>query len=110
MRNFSRFIVLCLVLAGLLFGCSMFRTWKAIPPPGGCDQCHKEPIGNNWQVTLAPVTLTDESGRPAWQKPESVLPPQESPLEEQKITEQRCFRCHKGPDKAHIEYKGRYHH
>ena len=110
MRKLSWFILVCVVFSGAVYGCSMFRSWKAIPPPGGCDQCHTEPISSDWQVAFAPVTLTDETGRPAWQKPESMLPPQESPLEEQKITEQRCFRCHKGPDKAHTEYKGRYHH
>ncbi|PLX84049.1 MAG: cytochrome C [Desulfuromonas sp.] len=92
------------------WGCSMFGSWKAIPPPGGCDQCHTKVISANWQMAYRPVTLNDETGKNPWQKPESVLPPQPSPLEQKKITEQRCFRCHKGPDKAHTEYKGRYHH
>ena len=54
--------------------------------------------------------LNDETGQNPWQKPESVLPPPTSPLEQKKVTEERCFRCHKGPDKAHAEYKGHYHH
>lgn len=97
-------------LTVLLIGCSMFGTWKAIPPPGGCDQCHRLSIGNDWQVAISPVTLHDESGKEPWQKPGSVSPPEPSPLEQRKITEERCFFCHKGPDKAHVEYKGRYHH
>lgn len=94
----------------LICGCAMFGSWKAIPPPGGCDRCHTKPISANWQVAVTAATITDETGRNPWQKPESVLPPETSPLEQKKITEQRCFRCHKGPDKAHTEYRGRYHH
>ena len=98
-------------LTVLVFGCAMLGSWKAIPPPGGCDQCHVKAISANWQVAYKPVTLTDETGgKEAWQKPESVLPPETSPLEQKKITEQRCFRCHKSPNKAHTEYEGRYHH
>lgn len=91
-------------------GCGMFGSWKAIPPPGGCDQCHTQQISADWQLAYRPVTLNDETGREVWQKAESVLPEEESPLEQQKVTEQRCFRCHKGPDKAHTTYKGSYHH
>lgn len=106
-----RTLLTALLLAALLGGgCAMFGSWKAIPPPGGCDQCHKKAINADWQVAYSPVTLSDESGRNAWQKPESVMPPQSSPLEQMKVTEERCFRCHKGPNKAHTEYKGRYHH
>src|SRR6056297_2938384 len=101
-----------LVLAGVFFlaGCAMFGSWKAIPAPGGCDQCHTQQISTNWEVAYSPVTLHDERDEYPWQRPESILPPQESPLDQKKITEERCFRCHKGPDKAHTEYKGRYHH
>lgn len=96
--------------AAVLVGCAMFGTWRSIPPPGGCDQCHTLPISANWEVAFTPVTLHDETGREPWQRPESVLPPESSPLEQMKVTEERCFRCHKGPNKAHTEYKGRYHH
>lgn len=105
-----KFLLLSLLTAGLLVGCAMFGAWKAIPPPGGCDKCHTQPISANWEVAFSPVALSDETDIPAWQRPESVLPPETSPLDERKITEERCFRCHKGPDKAHTEYKGRYHH
>jgi hypothetical protein len=54
--------------------------------------------------------LSDETGKNSWQRPESLMPPQESPIEQKKVTEERCFRCHKSPNKAHTEYKGRYHH
>ncbi len=99
-----------LLISALGWGCVMFGSWKSIPAPGGCDKCHSKPISNDWQVAYEPPTLTSETGKETWQKQESVLPPEPSQLEQQKITEQRCFRCHKGPDRAHTEYKGRYHH
>ena len=101
-----------LPLAGvaLLSGCAMFGAWKSIPPPGGCNQCHTEKISANWQVAYEPVTLPSETGRYPWQRPTSMLPPPPSPLEQKKVTEERCFRCHKGPNKAHQGYWGRYHH
>jgi len=102
--------LLPIFLTAIVCGCAMFGSWKAIPPPGGCDQCHVKKISADWQVSYKPVTLTDETGEEAWQKPTSVLPPESSPLEQRKVTEQRCFRCHKGPDKIHTEYKGSYHH
>jgi len=105
-RNFF----LVLLLAGFLLGCGMLGAWKSIPPPGGCDKCHTLPISNNWQVAYQTVTLTDETGRHPWQKSTSMLPEETPPLEQKKLTEQRCFRCHKGPNKAHIDRVGTYHH
>jgi hypothetical protein len=103
-----------LLLASLIvvcgWGCTMFASWKSIPPPGGCDSCHTQAISANWQLAYAPVTLTDETGKYSWQTPDAVMPDDSSPLEQQKVTEERCFRCHKGPDKAHAERQGRYHH
>jgi hypothetical protein len=99
------------VTGGLLLGCAMFSAWKTIPPPGGCDQCHQLEISANWVASYRPVQLNDETGQYYWQKPESVLG-KAAPemLEQQKVTEQRCFRCHKSPDRAHQERQGRYHH
>lgn len=94
----------------LLAGCAMFSSWRSIPPPGGCDQCHQVPITSNWTLAYLPATLPDEQGRLGFQIPEAQLPPSESLLQEQKLTEERCFRCHSGPDASHTEFKGRYHH
>ncbi len=99
-----------MLVPAFLIGCAMFGSWKAIPPPGGCDQCHTQQISADWQIAYAPATIHSETGQEPWQRPESILPAQPSSLEQKKITEERCFRCHKGPDKAHVEYKGRYHH
>ncbi len=99
-----------LLVAIGLCGCAMFTSWKAIPPPGGCNQCHTLPINAKWTVAYAPVTLSDESGKYSWQTEASVLPEQESPMQQQKISEEPCFRCHREPNKAHTDRLGRYHH
>lgn len=106
----EKYCIPILLLVVFAAGCAMFGSWKSIPPPGGCDQCHTKQISANWQVAYSPPLLTDETGKNPWQRPESVLPPQESPIEQKKVTEERCFRCHKSPNVAHTEYKGRYHH
>lgn len=107
MAKFLGFIILLLVAGS---GCSMLTSWKAIPPPGGCGQCHQQPIASNWEVVYLPPDLTAEDSRYKWQRSTSMLPEEPSPLEEQKISEQRCFRCHNSPDKAHKDYRGSYHH
>lgn len=96
-----------------LQGCNMFAAWKSIPPPGGCDQCHTVAISANWQVAYQPATVADERGRQAFQTPEYnqvVRGKQESPLETRKVSELRCFECHKEPTPAHRDRKGRFHH
>ena len=99
-----------LIATFALGGCAMFLTARAIPPPGGCDQCHKAQITHHWEAGITTAKLQDELDRHNWQKPDAILPDPESPLEQQKISEQRCFRCHNGPDKLHESYTGRYHH
>lgn len=97
-------------LLGCLLGCAMFGSWRAIPPPGGCDQCHQQPIAADWNLVYTAAMLPTADGSNPWQHPHADLPAAVSPMEERKVTEERCFRCHKGPDQAHIEYQGRYHH
>jgi len=97
----------------MISGCAMFTAWKSIPPPGGCDQCHTVPISTNWQATFKPASISDERGRLSFQTPEYNQPylgGQQSPLEEKKVEEKACFDCHKAPDKAHKQFKGRFHH
>ena len=103
-------LLLTLMITLALGGCAMFLTAQAIPPPGGCDKCHKTSISNNWEAGITVVKLNDELDRHSWQKPEALFPDPESPLEQQKVTESRCFRCHKGPNELHRNYSGRYHH
>ena len=110
-------MLVVLVAGGLVmasFGCNMFRAWKAIPPPGGCDQCHTVPISANWAVSYTPVALNDERGRPAFQTEGYTMPATErqgtSSLDLRKTEEQRCFECHKAPNQAHKGKSGRFHH
>jgi hypothetical protein len=102
--------LLLLLPAAVIFGCAMMGAWKAIPPPGGCDQCHSLPISANWELRATAVTLADEYGREPWQKETSVLPPETAPIQQQKVEGEPCFRCHKGPSRAHAKRLGRYHH
>ena len=102
------------LLICLLPGCAMFRAWKSIPPPGGCDQCHTVPIGNyNWQLTYQAATISDERDRLSFQTEEYNMPRGAKPgssLELRKEEDQACFDCHKSPNMKHRERKGRYHH
>lgn len=100
------FPVLVLFVVG---GCAMFGSWRAIPPPGGCDRCHQVPVSANWTAVYVPATMLDDQGHLPWQRPE-FPPVGTSGLEERMVTEQPCFDCHQGPNRAHGSYKGRYHH
>lgn len=102
------------LLAALLPGCAMFKAWKAIPPPGGCDQCHAVPISTNWTINYHPATLNDETGKLAFQTEAYTMSSSErkgvSTLDLQKGEEMKCFICHKSPNEAHKERMGRFHH
>jgi len=105
----SLFLAASLVCAG----CAMLTSWKAIPPPGGCDQCHSRPISTDWAVTWQVARLTDERGGYPFQTEAGTLPPSTIPassLAVRKGEEQPCFECHKLPSPPHKGRKGRYHH
>jgi len=91
----------------------MFKSWQAIPPPGGCDQCHKVPISANWQLAYKAPILSDERNRDYFQTSEYNMPRTDQPassLELRKDDEQKCFDCHKSPNAAHKGRMGRFHH
>jgi hypothetical protein len=97
----------------LLAGCAMFTSWKAIPPPGGCDQCHTLPVGNNWTVAYRAPILSDERNREYFQTEKYSMPNTSKPsssIEVRKLTDEKCFDCHKAPNIAHKGRMGRYHH
>ncbi len=48
----------------LLAGCLVGHLRKEIPPPGGCDQCHRLKIAGDWEVAITPVQLGREGGIP----------------------------------------------
>jgi hypothetical protein len=105
---------LAAIFVCLLTACSMFSAWRSIPPPGGCEECHKVPISANWQLTYRPATLYDERGGQPFQTPESMQPTNtskpNSPLDKRKVEQASCFECHKSPDAAHKSMKGNFHH
>jgi hypothetical protein len=107
-------IVFSLMLGSLLVtGCTMFTSWKAIPPPGGCDQCHSVEIATNWRVSYQAAHLTDERGGEYFQTAAGSFPPAGKPvssLDIRKQEDQPCFDCHKAPSSPHKTRRGSYHH
>lgn len=111
MRKATLFLLACAL--PLSYGCAMFMSWKSIPPPGGCDQCHTVPISTNWQVAYQPAILTDERDRPYFQTGQHTMPQAAKPassLDIKKVDELPCFECHKTPTPAHKGRVGRFHH
>ncbi len=101
------------VFFAILAGCTMITSWKAIPPPGGCDQCHTHPLSNNWTVAYRAPILSDERNREYFQTEEYTMPKTSKPdssIEVRKLTDEKCFDCHKSPNVAHKGRTGRYHH
>jgi len=97
------------VLVLLLSGCAMWTAWHEIPTPNGCGDCHRQTINADWQIAYEPPALSDETGRAPWQQPASVAPT--APAQEQQtISSQPCFHCHRAPDTRHLGYSGTYHH
>ena len=98
----------------VLAGCGMFRAWQAIPPPGGCDQCHTVSINANWSVAFTPAALNDESGKLSFQSQQQTMKSSEkqgvSSLDLRKSEEQKCFQCHQLPNNSHKDKAGRFHH
>lgn len=110
MRMITPFLVLGIFS---LTACTMFTAWRSIPPPGGCDECHKVPISSNWQLSFKPVTLTDEHGRESFQTEAATMPRTSKPassLDRQKVEELSCFECHNTPNATHQPLKGKFHH
>ena len=64
----------------LLVGCAMLTSWKAIPPPGGCDQCHSIEITANWSINYQVAHLTDERGREDFQTAAGSMPTTTRPV------------------------------
>lgn len=106
--------ILVLIFAlNMLPSCTMFTAWRAIPPPGGCEECHKVPISANWQVTYKPAVLSDERNRVYFQTEEysqTAAGKPTSPADKRKLEELTCFECHNAPDSAHRTMKGKFHH
>jgi hypothetical protein len=106
--------ILFLSVFATLCGCTMFSAWRAVPPPGGCDQCHTLPISNDWQVAYkVPILTNERSKTESFQTEQSIARGTAKPsssLDLRKMEELQCFECHKSPNAAHKGRKGRFHH
>ncbi|GEM_PF-323466 len=115
--------------AVLLAGCVVGHLRKDIPPPGGCDQCHRARISSNWELALAPVQLGEEGGIPedrdvvfreVRQLPYHAKVPAkrlavfaaQTPPEKVGDAETgiQCFVCHKSPGPPHEKVRARFRH
>lgn len=119
-----------LLLAALgTAGCLLGHLSKDIPPPGGCDQCHREKIAADWVVEVSPVPLAKDGGLPGDRQvlfrelrqapvhrevPSKKLevfaasaPPEAIGDEETGI---QCFVCHRSPGPPHEKLRGRFPH
>jgi hypothetical protein len=120
---------LVLVVLGVVAGCALEHVRKDIPPPGGCDACHRHKISSGWEIGITPVRLGRAGGIPegvdivlgdlrqfpyhrevpakrlavyaAAASPE-VIGNEESGIQ--------CFVCHRSPDPPHEEVRGRFPH
>ena len=109
----KKLIFLLFIGAYPLTACTMFTAWRAIPAPGGCDECHKVPISSNWQLSYKPVALTGDQSRPSFQTEAVTMPNLDKPgsrVNLQKVEELSCFECHNSPDSSHKQLKGKFHH
>jgi len=101
------------IMLYMLTACTMFKAWRSIPAPGGCDECHKVPISANWQISYKPAVLYDERGGHSFQQPASLMPASDKPAtaqDKQKVEQVQCFECHNSPDATHKTMKGNFHH
>jgi len=120
------------VVAGLALasaGCLLAHLSREIPPPGGCDQCHRQKIASNWEMAIAPVTLGKEGGVPeggdiALRELQSIPYHRDVPSKRLAVfaatapsaavgdaeTGIQCFICHRSPGPPHEELRGSFHH
>lgn len=97
-----------LLMGGLVACTVLHHGGRAIPPPGGCDQCHRVPVSADWQAVLTSAEVPHPGERYPWQRPDAVGTTEATGPVHQNI-EEACFQCHQSPDLAHADYHGRYH-
>ncbi|MDW7709482.1 MAG: hypothetical protein SCH98_03330 [Deferrisomatales bacterium] len=126
MRTLVRIAVLAALVA---YGCLLRHVTKEIPPPGGCDQCHRYTIAGRWEVSLAPVPLGREGGIP--EDTDIILRElRDAPVHRAVPTRRlevfaaaappeavgdaetgiQCFVCHRSPGPPHRELRGTFPH
>ncbi len=117
------------VVATSLAGCVTEHVRMEIPPPGGCDQCHRIRIASGWEVALSPVALGKTGGAPVArdvQLRELQTIPVHSRVPAQRLevyaasappstvgdseTGIQCFVCHVSPGPPHETLRGTFRH
>lgn len=108
-------------------GCITSHVTREIPPPGGCDRCHRQKIAGNWEVAVVPVMqgraggtvepsdiiLRDLQAIPYHKEvPTKKLsvyaasaPPEAIGGDETGI---QCFICHRTPSPPHEQLRGHH--
>ena len=112
-----------------LAGCLARHMVMEIPPPGGCDACHRQKIASGWEITIAPVRLEREGGIPPdadvvlrelqrvpyhKEVPSKRLSVFAASIEPEAVGDQetgvQCFVCHHSPDPPHEKLRGQFPH
>jgi hypothetical protein len=119
-------ILLGVAAAGLIAACTFGRhLTMEIPPPGGCDQCHRLKIAGNWELAIAPTPVGRQGGIPEDQdvvlrEVQSLPYHREVPARRLAIyaevtrpevvgtaeTGIQCFICHRSPNPPHETLRG----
>lgn len=113
----------------LVAGCLARHLAMDIPPPGGCDECHRGKIAGNWEVGVAPVELGKAGGIPegrdiVMRELRQVPFHREVPAKRLEVfaasappevigskeTGIQCFVCHRSPGPPHEKLRGRFPH
>jgi len=125
MRRFGALAVSLLAFAG----CLARHMVMEIPPPGGCDACHRQKIASGWEIAIAPVQLGREGGVPDGtdivlrelqrvpyhkEVPSKRLSVFAASVKPEAVGDQetgvQCFVCHTSPDPPHEKLRGQFPH
>ncbi len=129
MESGMRIVCVLLGAAALAWGCLLGHVTREIPPPGGCDQCHRHKIAGNWELGIAPVALGREGGIPedndiVLRELREVPFHREVPSKRLAVfaasapaetvgdaeTGIQCFVCHRSPGPPHQDLRGNFPH
>ncbi|GAB4265631.1 MAG: cytochrome c [Deferrisomatales bacterium] len=122
-----RHLVVVWVVALAASACVLGHVRKDIPPPGGCDRCHRHKISGNWEVVVSPVQFGREGGIPEDQDivlrelrripyhkevPAKRLTVFAAAASREVIGDEetgiQCFVCHRSPGPPHEKARGTF--
>lgn len=117
-----------LALAVVMTGCIVSHVTRPVPPPGGCDVCHRVPIGGGWRLAWTPVQWEEgapvadveakfqalslapvHAGVPAGRLRVFAAGVTPEALDAEGMGLQ-CFACHEAPDVKHAPLRGVFPH